>query len=346
MIFHPFYPLFAEMDALTSRRIVSFGAQMEYEPGTDGRKRLFLSMMILLNTDVQQYLLHEFNGANVLESPHIDPKTTLTGVLDSNEMKTLLITANRINGGQNQKPDEYVLGIWQKEKDLQRYLAVLGILPGLKKTYFQYLIQQIDEVHKDLSDLPLSEVTKSKVTINELENVRQASEDSEERKEFYQKVPERDAQLIISKSAGLKDKLKNLLEALLNINEDLFTRGDDKNKLKEMKNDAAVKMSELVYDYLTQPISKILELLRKYKELLKEQDKTKNRCVEPDEKEIAENGKKEAVKPSDNPVATEDKQSPYDLCRECFRALFDEMESRNIHIAQISPESDTTDEQK
>lgn len=357
VIFHPFYPLFAEMDALTSRRIVSFGAQMEYEPGTDGRKRLFLSMMILLNTDVQQYLLHEFKRANVLESQHIDPKTTLTGVLDSNEMKTLLITANRINGGQNQKPDEYVLGIWQKEKDLQRYLAVLGILPGLKKTYFKYLIQQIDEVHKDLSNLPLSEMTRNEVTINELENVRQASEDSEERKKFYQKVPERDAQLIISKSAGLKDKLKNLLEGLLNINEDLFTKGDDKNKLKklnnddpddlkEFKNDDAVKKSELGYDCLTHPISEILGLLETYRSLLKKQDKTKNGCTEPDEKATTENGKKEAVKPIDNPVATEDKQSPYDLCRECFRALFDEMESRNIRIAQISPESDTSDEQK
>ena len=261
-------------------------------------------------------------------------------------MKTLLITANRINGWQNQKPDEYVLGIWQKEKEPKRYLAVLGILPGLEKTYFQYLIQQIDEVHKDLSNLPLSEVTKSKVTINELENVRQASEDSEERKEFYQKVPERDAQLIISKSAGLKDKLKNLLEALLNIKEDLFTKGDHKYGLKGLKYDDAVKKSELGYDCLTRPISNILELLETYRSLLCNAGGTKNGSAKLDEKEITENGKKEAVKPTDNPVATEDKQSPYDLCRECFRALFDEMESRNIHIAQISPESDTTDEQK
>lgn len=40
------------------------------------------------------------------------------------------------------------------------------------------------------------------------------------------------------------------------------------------------------------------------------------------------------------------KQVAYNTYREIFRALFDEMESRNIHIAQISPESDTTDEQK
>lgn len=46
-----------------------------------------------------------------------------------------------------------------------------------------------------------------------------------------------------------------------------------------------------------------------------------------------------AVSPT-TPIATQEKQSPYDIYRDVFRALFDELAARKIHIEQILPEND------
>lgn len=349
LVFHPFYPLFAEMDALTSRQIGSKGAQVEYKYGSNGRERLLLAMMILLNTDAQQYLLHEYKE-KTSATADIVPQDVLVGVLVSNSIvKNLFDTANSINKTENQPQKTYNPDIWELDKQPKRYLALLSVLPGLEKIYLKYLVQQIDKVKSWLISAENSDVT-----LSELEMTSQTPVGSKERQSLFNRLDEEEANHLMGELDQIKDGLKNLLEDLLSIDKKLLIgrcirlAGDNYQIMYNelIGNKALFGNKEKEYNYVECSIREICKLLDNYRIVLDEDRTVIDNSVALDKQEMAKRSEQDVTRSTESsfvPV-TKGKGSPYDTYREIFRALFDEMEYRNIHIAQISSADDSTNE--
>ena len=349
LVFHPFYPLFAEMDALTSRQIGSKGVQVEYEYDRNGRERLLLAMMILLNTDAQQYLLHEYKEKTP-GTADIVPQDVLLGALVRNSIvKNLFETANRINGTENQPQKTYNPDIWEMEEQPTRYLALLSVLPGLQKIYLKYLVQQIDKVKQKLICAENSDVT-----ISELEKASKTPKGSKERQDLYKRLQQEKVDRLLDEIEQIG--LKNLLEDFLNIDKKLLMRqcirlqGDNYQIIYNdlVDNNALFGDKEKGYNYLGCTICGICKLLDDYRIVLDEESTVMVNSMAMDKQGMSKHREQNVTDSAGTPGQTRAKvkQVAYNTYREIFRALFDEMESRNIHIAQISPESDTTDEQK
>lgn len=360
LMLHPFYPLFAEMDALTSRQIGTSGVQVEYEPGRDGRKRLLFSMMILLNTDVQQYLLHEYKerkGAET-ESEDIDTRKIFTSVFEGKTMGWLFARANGVDCALNEQKDEQFPDIWQMDQKSKACLAALSIIPGLENIYLKYLIQQIHKVQGNLFA-----AQSSKVTMGELEIAAKTPTDSAERKEIYSMVAEEEAQKIFQHLPAIKDELENLLDSLLKIDEDLLRKlcsqysfSGDATRYKELVgHDVFAYDVKEGYRYLRCPVREIWELLEKYKAILKAGcgAPDKEAPAKADEKEgavpvptsaPAKADEKAQAAPAKAPDAPQEEKAPYDTYREIFRALFDELQSRQIYIGQAPQEGGPDEE--
>lgn len=347
LVFHPFYPLFAEMDALTSRQIGSKGVQVEYEYDRNGRERLLLAMMILLNTDAQQYLLHEYKE-KTSGTADIAPKDVLVGVLVGNSVvKNLFDIANSINNTENQPQKTYNTDIWEMDEQPKRYLALLSVLPGLQQIYLKYLVQQIDNVKHNLIH-----VENSAVTLSELEKANQTPVGSRERQSLYERLEQEKADRLMEEIEEIKDGLKNLLEDFLNIDKKLLMRecirlqGDNYQIIYNnlIDNNALFGDKKKGYNYLECKICEICKLLDDYRIVL-DQERT---VMAMDKQGGAKRSKQNVTLSEETPgqPGVKLKQVPYDTYREIFRALFDEMESRNTQIAQILPMSGTTGEQK
>lgn len=343
IVFHPFYPLFAEMDAFTSRASVREGAKKEYDPDGNGRRRLFLSMMILLNADVQQHILHAYKDKDVKLSKNseIYPKGILTDPLESDVIEKLIDVVDGTNEGLNQEWQEGYSDIWETDKERKRYPVVLSVLPGLEKIYLAYLIQEIEKVTRDLLAIRFDEVT-----IGELEDARSNPEGSEARNHLYQKLSQDTANDLLAnvKLPAISENLKTLLQELLSVNKDLFTE-QDKEELDQLEKREVTINRPAGYGYLTTPIPQIMEFLDEYKVLLKRACDAIGISAAPKKQEETESSEERTVSLPQVPAPAQQKPSSYDTYRAIFRALFDELAAMEIHIEQVSPPSNESGEQ-
>lgn len=341
LVFHPFYPLFAEMDALTSRQIVNSGVRIEYEPGECGRERLNISMVILLNTDVQQYLLHMYKERKTSESELTVPKEIFIGALTGEPVVTLFGVAKKINKGLDYLQNRDLSGLWLDPKDEKRCLAVLSILPGVQKIYLKCLIKKIEVGMKWLSEAQQSERSANgEKSLNQLAGSTDNS-----------MLVEGQEQRALNILPDEEINLKSLLDDLVNIDPDLL------EKLCDLYDSAVTHEAQKTYNYLTGhkalkndkekgygyqkcSITEILKLLEKYRSVLEAGVKTLKGSNTLDKKSTTKVEEKNMAVSPTTPIATQEKQSPYDIYRDVFRALFDELAARKIHIEQILPEND------
>lgn len=341
LMFHPFYPLLAEMDALTSRQIVNSGVQMEYKPGAYGRERLYISMIILLNTDVQQYLLHMYKERKTSESELTAPKEIFIGALTGEPVETLFSVAKNINEGLDYLQNGDLSALWLDPKDEKRCLAVLSILPGVQKIYLKCLIKNID-----VGMEWLRQVQQSERSANGEETVNQLAVSADNRM-----LVEGQEQHALNILPDEEINLKSLLDDLVNIDSDLLNKlcnlssHSDPQEAETTYNDlkghrAFSNDKEKGYGYQACSIEEILELLKKYRSVLEAGVKTLKGSNTLDKKNTTTAEEKDVVMPHTTPIAAQEKQSPYDIYRDVFRALFDELAARKIHIEQILPESD------
>lgn len=341
LMFHPFYPLFAEMDALTSRQIVNSGVQMEYKPGSYGRERLYISMIILLNTDVQQYLLHMYKERKTSESELTAPKEIFIGALTGEPVETLFDIATNINNGLDYLQNRDLSALWLETKDEKRCLAVLSILPGLQKIYLNCLIKKI-EVGKEW----LSQIQQSERTVNWEKTVTQPSSSADN-----SMTVEGQEQHTLNILPDEEINLKSLLDDLQNIDNDLLVQlcalynssrhSQEDISYNELEGHKAFDNDkEKGYGYQACSIEEILELLEKYRSVLEAGVKTLKGSNTLDKKSTTKVEEKNMAVSPTTPIASQEKQSPYDIYRDVFRALFDELAARKIHIEQILPEND------
>lgn len=330
LMFHPFYPLFAEMDALTSRQIANSGVRIEYEQGTYGRERLNISMIILLNSDVQQYLLHIYKEKKTSESELTAPKQIFVGALTGESVETLFDVAKNINKGLDYLQNSDLSALWLDPKDEKLCLAALSVLPGLQKIYLKCYCKKIE-----VGMAWLRHIQQSEETANEGRMVNQLAGSAENSMPM-----EGEEQHTLNILPDEEINLKSLLDDLLHIDRGFLHElcNSAKNNGKDISYDALVKDEAILndkekgYGYRRCSIKQILNLLGKYRAVIK------NRIKELENTNPLD--KKDMVTPDTAPTTTKEKQSPYDSYRDIFRALFDELASRKIHIEQILPEND------
>lgn len=321
LVFHPFYPMFAELDILTSRWIVREGSRGDYEPEKPGRDRMLASIAILLNGDAQQYLLHQHKDEKVTDG---DLFKIVRDIYDGSEMHKFWSIIDSTNGttfNNRKSSDLFSLNTPMAKKC---FTSLQYRFSEFKDLNYHTLIHHIKTAENQLTDFRAHQ----QATFQELDQLMNFPQDPISKQRMVKYFGSEDlARAELSKLPMLQTAIESCVNDFLNIRDHL------NNERTENTKDLFSQISQIfdktgeTFGYVTHNIGTIKQILSQWEAIIESLQNPAYKKEEPELKSSLCDTEKDAPQ-----VPT-----PYELYRELFRAFFDEARQNPLTVRVQPP---------